>query len=448
METIVQLTKQETQPGFEDTAVGGLFEEPVSTLPLETMAADLSTSSFPASPRSLSRTTASGVAILTGGFDPHYTYGLATELASRQLPLEVVGGDEVDHPEMRATRNLKFLNLRSTTQNKGQARKIGELLTYYARLIRYAATARPRIFHILWNSRFQTFDRTALMLFYKLRGRKVVFTAHNVNAGKRDGKDSLLNRLTLGVQYSLCDHIFVHTELMKRELIEDFGIRESAITTIPYGINNAIPSTALTCDEARQTLGIAATEKTILFFGALRPYKGLEYLVPAFLKLAEKDCSYRLIIAGGPRKGDEKYLADVLRQIDESPCRGQVIQVIQDIPDEEVELYCKAADVAVLPYTHIFQSGVLFLAYGFGLPVVATDVGSLRDEIVEGQTGFVCRPRDSSDLARALEAYFDSDVYQKLDRRRGEIQQWVTARHSWKTVGEMTASVYEDLLAQ
>ena len=96
---------------------------------------------------------------------------------------------------------------------------------YYARLIRYAATAKPRIFHILWNNKFESFDRTLLMLYYKVLGKKIVLTVHNVNAGRRDSKDTRLNRLTLRIQYRLADHIFVHTEKMKRELIEEFGVR-------------------------------------------------------------------------------------------------------------------------------------------------------------------------------------------------------------------------------
>lgn len=443
---------RQSPQALEDSASDRPFEELPSSLPLKTMAADLS---FPAAlaaspsggPRALSRAAAAGVAILTGGYDRHYVYGLSMELASRRVPVEVIGGDETDSPEMHTTPDLRFLNLRGGKQREGLAGKVGRVLVYYARLMRYAVTARPRIFHILWNNKFETFDRTALMLLYKLCGRKVVFTAHNVNAGKRDGNDSLLNRLTLKVQYSLSDHIFVHTEQMKRELIEDFGIRESAVTVIPFGMNNAVPMTALTRSQARQTLAIAPTDRTMVFFGALRPYKGLEYLVPAFLQLAADNPAYRLIIAGGPRKGDEEYLADVLRQIDQSPCRDRVIQVIRDIPDEDIELYLKAADVAVMPYTHVFQSGVIFLAYAFGLPVVATDVGSLREEIVEGETGFICRPRDVSDLARALAAYFDSDVFRTLDRRGAEVRDWAAARHSWNAVGELTSRVYEELLA-
>ena len=132
---------------------------------------------------------------------------------------------------------------------------------YYARLIRYAATAKPRIFHILWNNKFEFFDRTLLMLYYRFLGKKIVLTAHNVNAGRRDSNDTRLNRLTLRIQYRLADHIFVHTEKMKRELIEEFGVQGARVTVIPFGINNAVPNTRLTPAEAKQRLGIREGRK-------------------------------------------------------------------------------------------------------------------------------------------------------------------------------------------
>ena len=98
--------------------------------------------------------------------------------------------------------------------------------------------------------------------------------------------------------------------------------------------------------------------------------------------------------------------------------RGRVLLRADFIPDDETEVYFKAADVLVLPYRHIYQSGVLFLGYSFGLPVLAADVGSLKDEIVEGKTGFVFRPEDPVDLARAIERYFASDLYADLNSRQ------------------------------
>ena len=95
-----------------------------------------------------------------------------------------------------------------------------------------------------------------------------------------------------------------------------------------------------------------------------------------------------------------------------------VIERIEYIPDEETELYFKAADVLILPYTHVFQSGVLFLGYSFGLPAIAADVGTLKEEIIEGQTGFVFKPQDSSDLASKIDKYFKSELFRNLESRR------------------------------
>ena len=283
------------------------------------------------------------------------------------------------------------------------------------------------------------------MLYYKLLRKRVVFTAHNINAGKRDENDTLLNRLTLMVQYRLADHIFVHTQKMKSELQRDFGVPAELITVVPFGINNSIPATALTTAEAKWRLGISNDEKTLLFFGGISPYKGLEYLVEAFLALAATSPEYRLIIAGLPKKGSEQYVNEIQRGISASAFRPRIIQRLQYIPDEDAEMYFKAADVLVLPYRHVFQSGVLFLGYSFGLPVVAADVGAIREDIVEGKTGFLCEPCRPRELMAAIVKYFNSDLFRNLEGRRQEICQHAKLRHSWEVVAMMTRKVYAEL---
>ena len=387
------------------------------------------------------------VALLTGGFDRPYALGLAMTLISKGVRLDVIGSDDVDSPEMHLAPKLSFLNLHGSQRtNASLASKISRVLVFYCRLIRYTSVAKPKIFHILWNNKFQYFDRTLLMLYYKLLRKRIVFTAHNVNAGKRDSNDSWLNRFTLKVQYQLVDHIFVHTEKMKSELFEDFGVRDRAVTVIPFGINNSVPDTDLTPEGAKQRLDIRDGERTILFFGNIGPYKGVDLLVTAFQKLAVRNTDYRLIIAGKPRGGCEKYLEEIQETISRDANRARIIQKIGYVPDEETELYFKAADVLVLPYTQVSQSGVLFLGYSFGLPVIAADVGSLRQEIVEGRTGFLCKPSDPLDLAETIEAYFGSDLFKFLDIRRQEIRDYANERHSWDVVGETTRRVYEELL--
>jgi D-inositol-3-phosphate glycosyltransferase len=390
------------------------------------------------------------IGLLTGCQDRPYAFGLAMALISKGVSLDIVGSDEIDSAELHTTPNLRFLNFRgSQRSNANLAEKLSKLLVYYAKLIRYAARSKPETLHILWNNKFEFFDRTILMLYYKALAKKIALTAHNVNQARRDSKDSWLNRITLKIQYRLCDHIFVHTQKMKDELCQDFDVAENAVTVIRHPVNDAFPDTELTPADAKRRLGLKNDDKTILFFGRIRPYKGIEYLLDAFRILsADGQANYRLIVAGEPKKGSEEYLNEIQQSVKRDFKQGQVILRIQFIPDEEMELYLKGADVLVLPYKEIFQSGVLFLAYSFGLPVVATDVGSFREEIVEGSTGFLCKPGDPADLAKAIETYFASDLFKNLKVRRPELKDYANANHSWRAVAELTRNAYVKMLGR
>lgn len=390
----------------------------------------------------------SEVALLTGGSDRPYVFGLVTSLLFHRAAIDLIGSDELDFPEFRDRPGLSVLKLRGNQNPDVRiSEKITRISAYYLRLLSYAASAKPKIFHILWNNRFELFDRTFLMLYYKLLGKKIVLTAHNVNADKRDGKDTRSNRLTLGIQYRLCDHIFVHTEKMKAELLRDFKISASRVTAIPFGINNAVPHTSLSRQDARQRLGIGENERTVLFFGRITLYKGIEYLVEAFRKGLAHNRDYRLVIAGKVDRC-EKYWAEIREDVRGEVQSGSIILHDRFVADEETEVYFKAADVLVLPYRNIYQSGVLFLAHSFGLPVLAADVGSLTEDIVEGQTGFTFKPEDSDDLARAIERYFASDLFANLEERKQQIREYSVQRHSWDTVAKVTMSVYDQLLGR
>ena len=385
------------------------------------------------------------VSLLTGGSDKPYAIGLTTALISKGASIDLIGSDELDCTEFRDKPGLNFLNLRGDQRHDaGFLRKLHRILRYYFLLLCYAATAKPRVFHILWNNKFETFDRTLLMLYYRVLGKRIVLTAHNVNEGRRDSKDTVLNRLTLRIQYRLADHIFVHSEKMKRELIEDFGAQESRVTVIPFGINNTVRNTSLTPSEAKQRLGIQAGERTILFFGRIRPSKGLEYLVAAFRQILSRYDDYRLIIAGRP-DNCENYWNPIRESIREGVQSGRILLRSEFIPDDQTEVYFKAADVLVLPYRQIYQSGVLFLGYSFDLPVLAADVGALKDEIVEGKTGFVFRPEDPVDLEKALERYFASDLFVHSNSRSHEISDYANERYSWDAVSKMTMGLYATL---
>ena len=385
------------------------------------------------------------ISLLTAGRDHPYALGLTQALAERGCELDFIGSDDLTPAGLPDTSRIHFFNLRGDGRiNVSLGSKIWRVLVYYGRLIRYAAAAKPKIFHILWVNKVEWFDQSFLMLYYRLLGKKICFTAHNVNKARRDGNDSWLNRLTLRIHYKSCDHIFVHTEKMKTELMAEFNQPPAKISVIPFGINNTLPVTGLTTAEARRRLGLGLGDKVLLFFGNIAPYKGLEFLVAAFDQLAAGDPAYRLIIAGRP-KGEAEYWAGIQASIARSPHGDRVLQVIEYVPDADTELYFQAADVSVLPYVHIFQSGVLLLSYNFGLPVIAANVGSLREDIVEGATGHVFGPKDTADLTRKIELYFASDLRRDLVRRRKEIQAYACEKFSWTKVTAITTAVYSKL---
>src|SRR6266403_2649924 len=371
---------------------------------------------------------------------------MAAALTSEGISIDFIGSDDLSVPDVLNNPRVTFLNLRGNQRpDASPFSKARRVLKYYIQLVSYAATAQPKLFHLLWNNKFEFFDRTLLMLCYRMLRKKVTLTVHNVNAGKRDLNDSFLNRLSLRIQYNLCHHIFVHTEGMKSELVSEFAVAADKVSVIPFGINNTVPNTDLTSGEAKRMLGIADSDKTLLFFGNIAPYKGLEYLVSAFTELLNQDRSYRLIIVGRP-KGSEGYWKQIHEGIARSGIRDRIIERIEYIPDEETELFFKAADVLILPYTYVFQSGVLFLGYSFGLPVIAADVGTLKEDIIEGKTGFTFKPQNSSDLASVISKYFESELFRNLESRRAEIRAYANDRYSWDKVAAVTTAIYSDLL--
>lgn len=393
------------------------------------------------------KTTSPEVAVLTAGRDKPYALGLAAALLERGISFEFLGSDEIDSPDLRRNPLITVLNLRGDQAEKAPIhRKVIRILRYYRRLVTYAVFARPRVFHVLWNNKFEWIDRTLLMGFYRMCGRKVAFTAHNVNAGERDGSDSAINRLTLGVQYRLANAVFVHTEQMRRQLQTVFQVPNSKIHVIPFPVNNTIPDTKLDGSTARARLGLRPDERVLLFYGRVAAYKGLEYLVQSLALLRKEEKPYRLLIAGDIKKNAEKYWREVQQMISRLNLDALVLSRIEFIPDEETELYFKAADALILPYVYIFQSGVLFLSYNFGLPVLAADVGSLKDDIVEGKTGFVFRPKDPEALASSIQEYFQSELYQSLPARRVEIQKFAFENYSWGRAAATIEQVYSSLL--
>ena len=243
--------------------------------------------------------------MLTAGKDSHYALGLLEAFASTRLDVEFVANDEMaSSPHARAP-NVMYFNLRGDQADAASLwRKVRRLTDYYVALIRYAATTESRLFHILWFNKFEWFDNTLLILYYRLLGKRLVYTAHNVDTSERDGSARAVNRASLKFLYRAVDHVFVHTAQMKAQLTSAFGVSPERVTVVPFPVNNVTPRSALSRDDARRRLGLPADQKTLLFFGNIAPYKGLDVLVDALERVP--DC--RLIIAGRV-KGSAEVLA-------------------------------------------------------------------------------------------------------------------------------------------
>ena len=387
----------------------------------------------------------SKISILTGGGDKPYALGLLEALISKGLNVEFIGNDEMSKESVIFHKNVHYLNLRGDqSQDASMVQKVRRILKYYLRLFCYPLKTNAKVFHILWFNKFILFDRTILNLYYKLIGKKLVFTAHNVDEKERDGGNNILNLWSLKMLYGLVDQIFVHTEKMKKRIVDDFSISPKKISVIPFGINNTLPQSNIDKSKSRLRLGLNENDKVMLFFGNIAPYKGLEYAVKALGKLTQSKSDYRLIIAGRI-KNCQKYWEDIESYIENHNLKDCILTNTNYIPDEEVEVYFKASDVLLLPYKFIYQSGVLFLSYNFGLPVIATDVGSLREDIIEGKTGLICQGEDPDDMAQKIEHFFNSDLFERNDEIKKLIVAYANEHHSWEKVADRTIRVYQTL---
>jgi len=383
------------------------------------------------------------IALLTAGRDKPYALGMAGALLNKGIELDFIGNDELESEKIFSHSNAKYFNLRGDQRPEANfVSKAYRVLAYYCTLIKYVASTETRIFHILWLNKFIFFDSTLLNVFYRLNRKKLVYTAHNVNMKTRDGGDNLLNRISLRFLYGIVDHILVHTNAMKDELMKKFGVGDDKVTVIPFGINSTLPETELNSSRARDSLKLGKDDTGLLFFGNIAPYKGLETLIDAMNTIVGEVCNVRLIIAGGV-KGSDEYWKEINRRIANYGLNKKIIKRIEFIPDEEVEVFFKAADALVLPYKFIYQSGPLFLAYNFGLPVIANNVGSFKDDIVDGKTGFVSEGVDAKSLANAIKRFIRSPLYQEKERSRESIRAYANKKYCWNSIAETIKGVYE-----
>ncbi len=385
------------------------------------------------------------ITIFNGAGQVDYMYGLVSGLAQfHEDTIDVLDSDNTKELFI-PFKNVNYYPVFTITPRKTPFLiKFNNVVKFYFLQFRYILNHKPRIIHFQWLDRFILVDRVLLPVLARLCRHKVVLTVHNINAAKRDDRDNLFNRTSLRILYRTAHLLIVHTPQSKIELLKEFNVKESKISVVKHGMNNRVTRKGITSAQSRDILKTGATEKVVLFFGNIDHYKGLDLLIES-LNFLSNDflADFRLLIAGNSKIAE--YTNSIVEKIDKSGFKDKISHRIGYIPDQEVEQYFMAADCILLPYRNIYQSGVIFMAYAFGLPVIVTDIGNFRNDISEGETGFLIPSNKPEDLSKAMEAYFCSDLYKNLPETREQIKEWAWKNYSWDSIGAETRKLYKSL---
>lgn len=183
--------------------------------------------------------------------------------------------------------------------------------------------------------------------------------------------------------------------------------------------------------------GSTGEEKdTVLFFGRLGEYKGIEQIIDAAPVIKAAVPGLKIVIAGSPA-GREEYF----RGLRERMAKDPVFEVHERfIPNEEVPAFFSRASLVVTPYVEASQSGVISVAYAFGKPVVATRVGGIPEVVEDGGTGYLIPPGDHRALADAvIRILRDRDLRRSMGRRALRKSE---TDLSWEAAARRTAEVY------
>ena len=267
---------------------------------------------------------------------------------------------------------------------------------------------------------------------YKARGGRLVYTLHNW--GQHEGEGERVEQAALDRLLQLADAVHVHATYIVPELRAKLSEGASPeIAIIPHGnYIDAYPN-ILERNEARRRLSLADNAFCYLFFGLIRPYKGLEELLPAFAQVA--DPKARLLVAGQSRP--RGYAGELAGDGNDSRVHWRP----QFVASDDVQVWMNAADVVVLPYRRITTSGAAMLAWSFGKPVIAPALPAFEKPMQAAPfLGILYDPGDRAALQDALQRARDIDP----TAQRAQILDW-TSQFDWQRIGQRFADLYDQL---
>lgn len=263
-----------------------------------------------------------------------------------------------------------------------------------------------------------------------LRRYKILFVCHNVFPHERFPLDKILTKKVL----KQGDYYITQSYTDAKDLLT---IKADAVYGVtPHPTYNIFKMKGLSRQEARKILQIKEESKVLLFFGFIRVYKGLKYLLSAMPEIIRDVSNVELWIVGDFGSGREEYF----EQITKLGISSKVKIVEGYIADTDVEQYFAASDLVVLPYVSATQSGIVQIAFGFEKPIIVTNVGGLPDVVKDGKTGYVVSPGSPDELAGAVKDFFGNN---RSDYFRQNIKK-EEKKFSWDTFVDKLCEVLEE----
>ena len=264
-------------------------------------------------------------------------------------------------------------------------------------------------------------------IFFKA---KLVLTVHDIKPFSKKTNLFLKRWILL-----LADKVIVHNEFSKKELIKD-KINLKKISIVPHGhyLDFIKPKTNKIV--AKKKFGLQ-NKKVIMFFGMIKEEKGLDILIKSFHEVHQNNKDVVLLIAGKNYKTDNKKYAKIIDQLD---LKNSCVIHNKYIPENELCDYYGCADVIVLPYKIIFQSGVLMMSSSFNVPVIVSDLEPFL-EIIENQiNGLVFKVNDVKSLAEKL--IFSINSSEKMKSYAKNNFERIKNQYDWTKIGKLNKDVY------
>ena len=358
-------------------------------------------------------------------YTPPYDRSLCAALARAGAEVELVTSRFVHGPvpaplgyEVREA----FYRRSGKRDSSHPARRALKLAEHVTDMLRYRRDGSPvDVRHYQW------LPVPALDSHLVPPGRPRVLTAHGVL--RREGWERRLDR-GLRRTFDRMDAIVALSEFGRDRLVSA-GVDAARVHVIPHGAFDYLtrqPDEEPLPDEFDSVEG-----PVILFFGLIRPYKGVDVLLEAFESLAGAE----LWIVGRPLG----VPLDELRRLAER-APGAVRFVPRFVSDRELPAYFRRADVVVLPHRDAEQSGVLYAALAFGKPILMSDVGGFA-EVAETGAGVLVPPADPAALAAGLRDLLANA--EERERLAAAARAAATGRYSWELVARQTIKLYEEL---